>query len=65
MIILPLLTKETRDYKDTTYPHIRELSCLLDNLHIKTMIMMMLMMIIIIMMIVIMIVMDDDDDSDV
>ena len=63
MIMLSLITIETlmitpRDYDD--YQHIQELSCLSDNLLMKTITMMMFMMMIM------MIVMDDDgDDSDV
>jgi uncharacterized membrane protein YhdT len=55
--MLSLLTIET-----TNYPHIQELSCLSDNLLMKTMIMFMMMMMMITMMIVMY---DDDYDSDV
>jgi len=55
MIMLSLLTIET-----TNYPHIQELSCLSDNLLMKTITMMMFMM-----MIMMIVMDDDDDDSDV
>jgi len=64
--MLSLITIETmmitpRDYDD--YQHIQELSCLSNNLLMKTITMMMFMMMI--MMIMMIVMDDDDDDSDV